>query len=68
MISSPSPYRVRNGIGRGTIAVTFQIIGHIEGNPEVVSNFWAKQIVRVDFGKGLKLDFESLKVCVMPAP
>lgn len=68
MTSFPSPYRVRNGVGRGTIAVTFQINGHVEGSPGIVSRFWAKQIVRVEFGKGLKLDFESLKVCVMATP
>ena len=67
MTSFPS-YRVRNGVGRGSIAVTFQIIGRVEGNPGVVRNFWAKQIVRVDFGKNLNLDFESLKVCVLPTP
>jgi hypothetical protein len=66
-VSTPS-YTVRNGVGRGNIIVTFQIIGRVEGNPGISSRFWAKQIVRVDFGKNLNLDFESLKVCVLPTP
>ena len=61
-----SPYMVRNGVGRGHVTVTFQIIGRPEGNSGNVIRFWAKQIVRVDFGKNLNLDFEALKVCVTP--
>jgi hypothetical protein len=64
-VSTPS-YTVRNGVGRGNIIVTFQVVGRSEGNSGNVVRFWAKQIVRVEFGKNLKLDFESLKVCVTP--
>ncbi len=64
MISSP--YTVRNGVTRSNITVTFEIIGRVEGNPGNVIRFWARQIVRLDFGKNLNLDFESLKVCVTP--
>ena len=61
-----SSYTVRNGVGRGHVTVTFQIIGRPEGGSGNVIRFWAKQIVRVDFGKNLNLDFEALKVCVTP--
>ena len=66
MTVSLSPYAVRNGVGRGTITVTFEIIGRVEGNPGNVIRFWARQIVRLEFGKNLNLDFEALKVCVTP--
>jgi hypothetical protein len=64
MISSP--FTVRNGVTKSNITVTFQIIGRVEGNPGNVIRFWARQIVRLDFGKNLNLDFETLKVCVTP--
>ncbi len=48
-----SNYTVRSGVGSGHLTVTFQVIG-------------AKQIVRLQFGKNLNLDFESLKVCATP--
>jgi len=57
---------VRNGVTRSNITVTFEIIGRVEGSPGNVIRFWARQIVRLDFGKNLNLDFESLKVCVTP--
>ena len=61
---SLSPYTVRNDVGRGTITVTFQIIGRVEGHPGNVIRFCATQTVRLVFGKTLNLDFESLKVCL----
>jgi len=57
-------YTVRNGEGRGHLIVTFEVIGRSEANPGNVIRFWAKQIVRLEFGKTLAVDFEALKVCV----
>jgi len=59
-------YMVRNGVGRGHFIVKFEIIGRAEGNPGNVIRFWAEQIVRLEFGKNLNVDFEALKVCVTP--
>jgi hypothetical protein len=59
-------YKVRGGVGSGHLTVTFQVIGRLEGNSGNLVRFWAKQIVRLQFGKNLNLDFESLKVCVTP--
>ena len=65
MISAP--YTVRNGVTRSNITVTFEIIGRPEGgNSGNLIRFWAKQIVRLEYGKNLNLDFEALKVCVTP--
>ena len=57
---------MRDGVSRGHLTVTFQVIGRLEGNSGNLVRFWAKQIVRLQFGKNLNLDFESLKVCVTP--
>jgi len=43
-----------------------EVIGRSEANPGNVIRFWAKQIVRLEFGKTLAVDFEALKVCVTP--
>jgi len=59
-------YTVRNNVGSGHLTVTFQVIGRLEGNSGNLVRFWAKQIVRLQFGKNLNLDFESLKVCATP--
>jgi hypothetical protein len=56
-------YTVRNGMGRGRLVVTFEVIGRSEANPRNVIRFWAKQIMRLEFGKTLAVDFEALKVC-----
>ncbi|PYJ45127.1 MAG: hypothetical protein DME80_03860 [Verrucomicrobia bacterium] len=61
-----SNYTVRSGVGSGHLTVTFQVIGRLEGNSGNLVRFWAKQIVRLQFGKNLNLDFESLKVCATP--
>jgi len=50
----------------GHLIVTFEVIGRSEANPGNVIRFWAKQIVRLEFGKTLAVDFEALKVCVTP--
>jgi hypothetical protein len=59
---------VRNNVGKGHITLTFEVIGRSEGNPNSgnLIRFWAKQIVRWEFGKTLTVDFEQLKVCAIP--
>ena len=55
----------RKGPGRGELIVKFLVIGRRQGNDNI--RFWAKQVVGLKFdGKTLDVDWDPLKVCVMP--